>query len=411
MAAAPASVSVASPRASKSPVNEAIVIAYTGSNSFEGVGTDSAVAPAVWEINQAGGILGHKLNTIHVDTRSDPADALPAVEKALATTPNIIGAVGVGTTSGPTIIPILNAAHVPMMANAGEAAFDRSNYHFFWRLVPPDPVVGEGEALWAKHMHYTRVATVFGTDAGSQGDLPGVIVGLKDVHVKLVSELNLPVDQPSYQAQVAQLLAAHPQVIITESDGPTAATFFGEMKQLGHLVPMIAANSALQNTWSGPVSGALGKVDFEKYITALAVGSPSPTPALAEYKFALGKAPGVAKPVSQWFPNPYVQATYDGVIVQALAMEAAHSVNPATYNNDIFSVTKPGRGKIKVYNFASGKKLLEQGKQIQYIGAGGPVLFDQWHNSFGNVAAETDPLSGSPTLLGIIKASAIQALK
>ncbi|MGH9298509.1 MAG: ABC transporter substrate-binding protein [Acidimicrobiales bacterium] len=392
-------------------VVEATVIAYTGTNAFEGGVTDAGAYPAAYEINSAGGILGHQLNISPIDTRGDPADALPAVQKMLATTGNLVGVTGAGTTSGPTILPVLNGAQMTTMASAGEAKYDRNTYPYFWRLVPPDPVNGEAMALWAKKQGLMRVAAVFGTDSSSQGALPGVLAGVTRIHASLVANVSLTPDQPSYRTQVEQVLASHPDVIMTESDGATGATFFGEMKQLGHLVPVYGTQGTVTNTWLNPVRSAMGSANFAKYYTAIIGGTPKPSPALTAYQQGLKNAASkVPSPYTQWDGNPYAQAFYDGVIVQALAMEAAHSIKPSVYNKDVMAVTEPGNGKTVVYSFAQGKRDLEAGKQIQYIGASGPILFDKYHNSFGNEAAERIPPTGNPTVLGIITEQSIQKL-
>lgn len=396
---------------SKSPVTEAIVIAYTGPTSFEGGAADSGVYPAVYEIDKAGGILGHKMNIVTEDTRGDPADAVPIVDKLLATTSNLVGVTGPGTASSPTIVPILNAAHMTEMMWGGEASFDRSNYSYMWRLIPPDPANGEAMAVWAKERGYTKVAAVFGTDSGSQGDLPGVLQGIKASHAKLVANVSLTPDQPSYRAEVEKVLAAHPQVIMTESDGTTAATFFAEMKQLGHIVPIIGTTATAISTWINPVRSAIGASQFTKYFTAVADGTPKPSPATTAYAAGLkAEKSKVPAPESQWVTNPYSGAGYDGVMVQALAMDAAHSTSPKVYNKFITKVTSKGAGKTVVYTYAAGKAALAKGKKIQYVGVTGPVLFDKYHNAFGNEAAEQILANDHIKVVKVILEKQIQAL-
>ena len=60
-------------------------------------GPDAALGPtylvscdaAANAINKAGGVLGHKLGCKSVDTRGDPADAVPAVRQMYASTSNL----------------------------------------------------------------------------------------------------------------------------------------------------------------------------------------------------------------------------------------------------------------------------------------------------------------------------------
>lgn len=392
-------------------VVEASVIALSGPNSFEGLNQEAGLFPAIYDINHNGGVLGHKVVWKGIDTRSDPADALPAVQQMLSTVPNLIGVTGPGTTSAPTLVPVLNSAKVSMFAVAGESSYDRNNYKYFWRLFPPDPANGTAMALWAKHLGITRIATVFGTDSGSQGDLPGVVFGAKHLGLKIVASVNLTPDQPSYSSDAERLIQAHPQLIMTETDGPSAATFYGELKQLNGLVPIIGTEPTVNSTWIGPVSGALGSKDFEKYYTGMVTAASKSTPALRQFtKDITAVKSTIPKPLSAYSTNPFVRTYYDGMIVTALAIEAAHSLKPAVYNNYIASVANPGPGKKVVYTFAQGEAALKAGKKIQFVGSTGLIQFDKYHNSFGNEEAVRVPLKGAPVELGMITTKQIESV-
>ena len=70
---------------------------------------------------------------------------------------------------------------------------------------------------------------------------------------------------------------------------------------------------------------------------------------------------------------------------------------------------EPGPGKTVVYTFAAGKAALQAGKQIQYAGAGGPIVFNRWHNSTGAFEA-AKYVKGSLVLVGSVSAAQIAAL-
>jgi branched-chain amino acid transport system substrate-binding protein len=393
------------------PVGFVQIAAYTGDQAFEAGFAASIDYPALYAVNHGGGILGRQVSLIPVDTRSDPADALAAMGKTLATTGNVSAILGPDSTSAATLVPLLNSRHLPMMIAAGEAAYDRSSYGYLWRDVPPDPANGEAIALWAKRQGYTKVATVFGTDTGSQGDLPGVVTGVKTVGIALVDQENLTPDQPSYRSSVERLLAAKPQAIVTESDGPTAATFFGELKQLGSLIPIIGTSGTPSTSYFSPLRGAIGTANFNKFFRAVVVGNPVTNPAVAAFNASVLAVQGkLAKPVTQWENNSFSESGYDGVIALALAMDAAHSTNGAVYNSYIMQVTAPGPGKEVVYTYAAGRAALAAGHTIQYVGASGPLLFNQFHNSFGAQAVEEFPASAPAVVVGTISQAAVQAL-
>lgn len=396
---------------SSGPVALVQVGAYTGDQAFEAQFANSIDFPALYVVNKAGGVLGRQVSLVQVDTRSDPADALTNMEKTLATSSGVAGVLGPDSTSAATLVPLLDNKKLPMMVAAGEAAYDRSSYSYLWRDVPPDPANGKAIALWAKQQGYTRVATVFGTDAGSQGDLPGVVTGVKAVGITLADQENLTPDQPSYRSAAERLLAAKPQAIITESDGPTAATFFGELTQLGKIVPIIGTSGTPSTSYFSPLRGAIGDANFDKDFRAVVVGNPVANPAVPAFNAAvLAVQSKLAKPVSQWENNSFSESGYDAVIVLALAMDAAKSTDGSVYNKDIMQVTAPGAGKQVVYTYAAGKAALAAGHQIQYIGASGPILFNAYHNSFGSQAVEEFPANAPAVVVGTISQAAVQAL-
>ncbi|MST34412.1 ABC transporter substrate-binding protein, partial [Acidimicrobiaceae bacterium USS-CC1] len=290
------------------------------------------------------------------------------------------------------------------------SAFDRTTAQYFWRLFPPDAANGVAMALWAKQKGYTRVAVVFGTDTGSQGDKPGVVAGLKALNIPVVSDINLTPDQPTYLSSVHRLMAAHPQVIMTESDAATAGTFFGELKQLGGLVPIIGTEATFTAPWITAVKGALGS-SFQQTFTSLITAPSSKTAAVTAFEQAVtADKSQVPKPWQSYLNNPFSITYWDGMVAVALAMNAAHSTKPTVFNKYIPEVTNPGPGKVVVYTYAQGVKELKAGKQIQYYGASGLIDFNQYHNSFGNQEAVGSNGSSQPVKLGTVTAKQIEAV-
>jgi len=386
------------------------ITALTGSESFEAAYAASGYYPSLYALNSAGGILGHQVKIKIVDTRSDPADALTRAQLVIATTSNIIGVQGPDTTSAPTLAPLFESLHLPMFATAGQAQYDRTNLKYFWRLLPPDPANGEAMAIWAHKQGYTRVAAVFGTDPGSQGDLPGVLHGVARIHAKVVANIGLQPDQPSYRSDVARLIAAHPQVIMTETDGPTAATFFSELLQLGKIIPVMPDGSAANSTYINPTSKAVGAKTFEKYFTFVSEGAPPKNQATAALNAAVThEAKHLQKPLNQWENNPFTDAFFDGFVITGLAATAANSTDPKVFNSWIPKVTAPGAGKTVVYTYPQGLKALKAGKKIQYIGASGVIQFDKYHNFYGSQAVQRYSASGLKTI-ATISAAQIEQL-
>ena len=95
-------------------------------------GPDAALGPtylascygAVSVINANGGVLGHKLACKSVDTRGDPADAVPAVNQLFASTPNLALVIGCTSDEAASVVPIINSHNMAMFCMTGQSEFD-----------------------------------------------------------------------------------------------------------------------------------------------------------------------------------------------------------------------------------------------------------------------------------------------
>lgn len=379
---------------------------FSGPDATFGPEMTGGCVPAVRLINADGGVLGHQVNCVQEDTRGDPADAVPAAQKMMATQTSLLGVLGPSSDEALATVPLLNQGQVPMFADTGQAAFDHSSYQYFWRLTPADDVKGYAMAAWAHQAGYTKAAAVFGNDAGAQSVVPTLAKAFTSLGGTIVYNKPLALDQSSYRTEIETILAAHPQVIFTEVDPQTGATFLAELQQLGGLVPVIGTETTLLAPWVKAVTGAIGATATDKYFVGMQPAAPATGSAWQVFnKSLLASGAQVPKP-DQWSNDPYSMTYYDAVIVMALAATAAKSTSPAVFNAFIAKVTEPGAGKTVVYTYAQGAGALKAGKQIQYIGAGGPIVFDTWHNSAGAF----EVLKTGQAVVGEVTAAQIAAI-
>src|SRR5258708_7000171 len=283
--------------------------------------------PAFGLIISSGGVLGHKLSCVQEDTRGDPADAVPAAQKMMATETSLVGVLGPSSDEALATVPLLNTGHVPMFVDTGQAAFDHTTDAYFWRITPADDVKGYAMALWAHKAGYTRAAAVFGNDTGAQSDVPTLVSAFSRLGGTIVYNKPFALDQSSYRTEIENMLAAHPQVIFTEVDPQTGATFLSELQQLhGLLLPVVRTEVTLQAPWLKAVSSAIGPAAMARYFEGMQPYAPPSGPAWQAYnRSLLASASQVPKP-SQWSSDPYAMTYYDGVNVMALAMTAAKTL-------------------------------------------------------------------------------------
>jgi ABC-type branched-subunit amino acid transport system substrate-binding protein len=372
---------------------------FTGSDAPFGPEMMAGCLAAVNAVNAAGGVLGNKVACSAVDTRGDPADAVEAGAKMLATTSHLFGVLGPSSDEADSTAPLINAAKIPMFADTGEASFDHTKLPYFWRMTPADDVQGAAMALYAKQKGYLRGAAVFGNDIGSQASVPTLLKAYSALGGQMVLNQKITLGQTSYQPEVEQLIAAKPQVIFTEASPQANATYLAELQQLGHLIPVIGSDATIEPQWLTAVSGAIGKPALSKDFVAEQPYAPASGGGWQAYNKALLVTAGVTKPASQWTDDPYSMVDYDGVIIMALAATAAKSTTPSVWNAYIPKVTTASPGAVVVHSYAAGVAALHAGKTIDYVGATGLIAFNQYHNSTGGFEVSAYVSNGNLPLI------------
>src|SRR5260370_11042149 len=139
-------------------------------------GVDAALGPtylatcygATSAINADGGVLGHKFACKSVDTRGEPADAVPAVNQLFASTPNLALVIGCTSDEAASVVPIINARKMNMFCMTGQSEFDHVHFPYFYRLVPPDLEESYAMAVIAQNLGYHKVALAFCNDIAAQ---------------------------------------------------------------------------------------------------------------------------------------------------------------------------------------------------------------------------------------------------
>jgi ABC-type branched-subunit amino acid transport system substrate-binding protein len=394
--------------ASKGSVEIAVFHAFSGPNAAYGPEAAAGCYPAERLIDAAGGILGHPLTCTPVDSKGDPADAVPAANRMIASSPSLVGVLGGGSDTATSVVPLFEQAKIPIFSTTGQAAFDRTTDSYFWRILSPDAAQGSAMAAAAEKLGLKRVATLFGNDTAAQGSAPTAIAGVKRLRLHLVANQTLAVGQPSYRSEAQALSTAKPQAIITEADPQTSATYLSELSQLGRIPELITDPVSQEPTWRKAVNGAIGKSLLNKQDYAVVAYAPMTSTAYKVYTAALMASRKQVPQPSQWDADLYSVADYDSVVIMALAMDAAHSTKPSVYNRYVTAVTAPAAGATVVHTYASGKAALAKGKRIQYVGAVGPVAFNHWHNA-GNQFAIERYKGSNWTVSSVLSAAEIRA--
>ncbi len=322
-------------------------------------GVDAALGPtylvacdaATNAINKAGGVLGNQLNCKSVDTRGDPADAVPAVRQMYASTSNIVLVIGLTSDEAAAVVPIINSKKTVAFGMTGQAEFDHIHFPYFYRLVPAD--LAESYAMVAiAHFrkHYEKVALAFGNDIGSQTFVGPAIAAVKKAGEKLVANETLDLKATTFRTEAAKIIAGHPDVILTEALGPAEAAFLSEVKQQngGKMIPVIGTSATISPDWYKSVAAAVGASALSSNFLADNLVVDTSGPSYAAFKTALfaekGKV-GSTGNFSTYLTAPGAVHLYDGINLAALAMVAAKSTDPSVYKGYLSKVEQRQHGR------------------------------------------------------------------
>ena len=351
-------------------------------------GTDAALGPiylasclgATKAINEAGGVLGHDLGCKSVDTRGDPADAVPATRQMFATTSNLVLVIGVTSDEAATVVPIINSEHMVVFAMTGQSEFDHTKFPYFFRLVPPD--LEEAYALLAiahNYEHFTRIALAFGNDIGSQTFVAPAIAAIHKAGLDLVANETLDLSATTFRTEAEKIVLSHPQVILTEALGPSEATFLSEVKQLngGKVIPTVGTSATIDPAWYKSVSSAIGASTLTKDYLADNLVTEVSGPAYQSFEKTMeavrSQIPGGSGNFSTFLTAPGAVHLYDGMNLATLAMVMSKSTSPSVYRADILKIGDGVRGAVVVNSFAAGVAALKRHEAIRFVGPGGPT--------------------------------------
>jgi ABC-type branched-subunit amino acid transport system substrate-binding protein len=352
------------------PINIVLNAPLSGGSAFIGqLHFLPGARAAAWEINHHGGLLGRKVQIVLADDQDDPADGVTAIPVAV---------VGPSSDTALAVDPVINRAKIVDWCLCGTTQLDHMHWPYVFRPSPSDALLGAAMGMWARKEGFSRAASVFMSDTGSQTLVNPALKTFEALGGKVVINLKITPDQANYRSEAEQVLAAHPDVLIGEQDPQTAATFLTDLAELNHgkIIPMVESDAGASADFYQAVAKALGPKVASTQISALMVAGSLHTLAYAEFLRAF-RAVYPHQQLEEFNTNGY-----DAVIISALAMAEARTTNPAVWVNNILSITN-GNGPV-VQTYAQGIAAIKAGKKPHYVGASGPIFFNQYHNASGN---------------------------
>jgi ABC-type branched-subunit amino acid transport system substrate-binding protein len=332
-----------------------------------------------------------------------------------ASTSNLAFVIGCTSDEAASVVPIFNQNKTVSFCMTGQSEFDHVKFPYFYRLVPPDLSESYAMVAIAKNHGYKRIALAFGNDIGSQTFVKPAIAAIHKAGMKLVANETLDLTATTFRTEADAIVAAKPQVILTEALGPGDATLLSEVKQLngGKLMPVIGTSATISPDWFKDVSGAIGGSTLAHGFVADNLVTQTSGPAFKAFSKAIyaekGKV-GTTGDFSTYLTAPGAVHLYDGINLAALAMLESHSTSSKVFGPDIIKIGDGVKGAKVVHTFAQGAAALKAGKHIRYVGPGGPTNFDAYHDSAGLFQIDAYTAGGTVKVRGNISDTELRKL-
>jgi branched-chain amino acid transport system substrate-binding protein len=224
------------------------ILSLSGPAAFLGAKEAEAFRAIETAVNKTGGIRGRSIKFLIADDQTNPQVALQLANGLIAKSVQLI--------VGPTISGPCNAL-MPIVANAGPLVYCLSpavhppagSYMFTATAATPDVV--SAMMHFARQRGWKRLGLITASDATGQ-DLSKQIDTLlalpENRELKIAVHETFNISDISVNAQMAQIKAAKPQVLITTSTGTPFATLLHGIQDVGIDLPIVSNGSNMTFT-------------------------------------------------------------------------------------------------------------------------------------------------------------------
>jgi branched-chain amino acid transport system substrate-binding protein len=343
------------------------LLPQTGDLSFLGPPMIKGVEMALRDINAAGGVNGKDVALAQADDGTDPDVASAAVDKLLNTekVDAVIGAAATSVTLA--VIDKITGAKVvecsPSNTGSNLTTYEDDGYYF--RTAPPDNLQSAALGDTITDDGKTNVGIIAINNDYGKGFAADLEKRLKDNGASIASTAYYDPNGSDFSAEAKQVADAKPDAVAVIAYPDTGGQVFSAMiaNKIGPKDLTVYVTDGLQT------NELYKKIDPNNPAVTQGVrgtaASSAPKNGAAFFPKAFAEfAPGT--------DTIYSAHAYDCAVVIALAAIKAGSDDPTKIRDEINGITKDGEKCTTVKDCVA---LLEDGKDIDYDGAAGPLNF------------------------------------
>ena len=209
------------------------VVSFTGTYSQLGEQQRRASIMYQEEVNKAGGINGHPLEVIIVDSQSDPSKAVTAL-KSLFRDPEIAGICG-GSSSAESLamIPIVESEGIPYMSYGGSTEIADPTKKWVFQMPTPDRGAMRDILNFLKKRNLTKIAMIHSTGGWGKSGAERLKEQASGAGFTVLSYESFSDKDLDMTPQLTRIRDLNPQAIISWTATSAGAILSKNVKQLG----------------------------------------------------------------------------------------------------------------------------------------------------------------------------------
>jgi branched-chain amino acid transport system substrate-binding protein len=254
------------------------VVELSGPGAVSGTNWRDGASLAIDEINAAGGILGRKIVTEHLDTQSNPGISRAQIQKVLDKEPYVVlGPIYSGSVK--VNMALTQQAEVPQIVGAEAAQITEVGNPFVFRTA-----FGQQFSMpkIANYLHdglnAKTVAVIWVNNDFGKGGRDSFIKEMEPRGIKVIADLSTEQGQVDFGSDVAKLKAVNADSIFVYCNEEESARFLLEAKRQGLKSPLFGETTLLSQKVIDLVGPAANGVRGHVGLTADA-----PVPAIQEF--------------------------------------------------------------------------------------------------------------------------------
>ncbi|MEO9229789.1 MAG: ABC transporter substrate-binding protein [Devosia sp.] len=231
----------------KKTIKIGAIYPMTGSASFLGIPEDKALRMKVEEINNSGGVNGHKLEVITYDTEGNGTKAVQQLRRLIES--DKIDVVFGPSSSGEALqtIELVNESKVPQIAHGGTEKLVNPTTKYVFNSVPTDRVAIAYVLSWFKHKGYKTIAFMSSADGYGQSGKNVLESLLPEYGMTIATAEEFNRQDADMTAQVLRARQSNADVMLVWSALPAPTIIARNAHAIGFNKPIVVGYGAASN--------------------------------------------------------------------------------------------------------------------------------------------------------------------